>query len=417
MKFLEEETIQGIRQTRADLEIRVAKKIGECIEQCCNGALHTAIQKLLEEICLIDSSREDPLKHYLDEKSRSFAMFLRQERPAPPTREGMEILKRNPYSLNLADCSDIIRLFGELAEDRKCQGLTGSKWSMHNKGKEKLKPFPTYLKPEDIMPAEGEKRDPTKKYKADWKDRNIGHRARIDLEKKKLPINRSEGPYVQIPQQINRGVDKFNFAEQSVMGALDRTFGLAIKGADVSGTTTDSMYALKYACEACSESQHYNLLMLLPIATMVPAGHHSLIECAYPLSRWNHIDYHVGYYDTLVPTKCAGGDKSVLASALSAFNAEADKIHVLVYRDAFGQQKGLQMEGKEEIDEFKRLAKVLSAYGWCLSSGLNEQLVANVMQSFRCEQLLKKYQKDRPQGRYRDLLIRQQWASGRPVPV
>jgi hypothetical protein len=401
MRLLGPKEIKEIRTQRKDLEVRVGRSIGKCIKDCCQQDLREMIRVLLREICQIPMAT---LNKFLAKKYTAYAMFV--SGAVTPTRPGLAFLCSRSDSLDdLSICSDIIRLFGELSEEEACKNLTGSRWAQHEARKNLLKPEPTYLKPEDSrdkgwVPFVGPLRPSDSEHL-------YGHRRRDDLEKMKLPITRSEAPYDPIPNQIKRGVDKFRFGDQSVIGAIDRTFGAEPTGADVSGTTTDSIYAVKYAVlgsafdpehmyafkhapKGSPFDKHLHLLMLLPVATMVPAGHHSLIECAYPLSRWSYIDYHIGYYDTLVPTNCTGKDGEALGKALAAFPAEANKLHALVYRNKMGQEVGLLMEGDHEIGLFKPLARLRSAYGWCVAGGLNWDLLQNVMNIY-CKDLLSSY--------------------------
>jgi hypothetical protein len=416
VKLIGATEINEIRKKHTDLEIKVAKAIEECINTSCEHPMHQAIQQLLEEICNIPEPpavKTDPLMAYLTAQSKNFAMFVSQA--VQPTRADLNNLRQSPGRLTPAMCSDIIRLFGELAEQKDCQ-LPGSKWKQHEDLKEKLKPKPTFLKPEDVSDwrpdynAEARRVGPqqlrkdVKQHIDDLKkdkdtsklpefiharqDSGAGHRVREDIQKGKQ--KRSESPYVTIPPQIARGVDRFQLAEKSVVGILDKTFGLEVKGADVSGTTTDSIYALKYALQAPVCYEDLGLLMLLPIATMVQAGHHALLECAYPLSRWGYIQYQVGYYESLVPIKgkCGDNARGKVRTALSKLKDEADKLHVLVYRSG-DQESGLLMEGQEEVSEFAPIATLLNAYGWCVTGPIDRKMVTNVLDRYSKKLLAK----------------------------
>ena len=414
MKLISSAEVGRIRAKHTELEVKVAKSIEECIDRYCGVPLRQAIQQLLVEICDIPKEVEvpsgenlkDPLMEYLGHEHKNFAMFVRSENPVQPNRGGLEKLRDGKILLDLSTCSDVIRLFGELCEQKDCWKLTGSKWRQNFKWKEDLKPRPTFLKPEeetDWRPdyasdarrlglgtealakynkeLKGKFKDPKagQQLLRDRQELGFGHRARIDLPRDKVKV--SGMPYVQIPSQISRGVDKFQLGEKSVIGVLDKTFGLEIKGADVSGTTTDSIFALKYALEKPSVFD-IGLAMLLPVATMVQAGHHALLECAYPLSRWGYIDYKIGYYNSLVPLpeKCSKESLAALQSALGKFKNDADQLHVLVYRSG-DQESGLLMEGKE-IELFEPVAKLLNAYGWCVTGPVDPKMVIRVFQSF-----------------------------------
>jgi hypothetical protein len=213
----------------------------------------------------------------------------------------------------------------------------------------------------------------------DWND--LAHRVRTENK----TVIRSFGSYVEIPTVIDRGVDRFRIeagTDGSVIGNLDYTFGAEMKGADISGTTTDSIYILKYAAEASRRSEKLGLLQLLPIATMVPAGHHSLMECAYPLTREGYINYQIGYYETLVPKAF----QNVLD--LSELANRGDEIHVVVSRDWWGREAGLLMNKRDEIDDFRKMAGIRAAYSFCSAGILNGTTLLNVMESHKCKVLL-----------------------------
>jgi hypothetical protein len=376
MKVIPEGAINEIVNRRLQLEVQVAQSIGECIKDHSMTTLRAAIRLLLAEVCDVPKETLNPVI------KGKYAMF--EGHKVTQTREGLVRLCYEPGALDLATCSDIIRLFGEVAEKDGAKDLTGSKWQVHFKSKERLKPFPIYMKPGDTDESRRKKLKPGEKdpqpdpLKRGW-DEGIAHRRR---DERKGEIPRSGAPYVDLPRTVNRGVDKFEFLPGDVIATIDRTFGLAVKGGDISGTTTDSMYALKYALGSVNAFNELSLVQLLPIATMVPAGHHSLVECAWPLSRWHYIDYCIGYYDTLMPKNCVGTAKGGLEKALGEFQKEADGMHVLVYRGETGKQEGLLMQTPFEINEFKRMARVRSAYGWCVANGQDRRLLLNVMESY-----------------------------------
>jgi len=106
---------------------------------------------------------------------------------------------------------------------------------------------------------------------------------------------------------------------------IDRLFGLIV-GCDISGTTTDTAFAL--------ETQGGDIkgltaaYYMLPLATIVYQNHHSLIEVALALSLNGILDYHVGWYTTLKPTSI----KSTIA-ALSKEFAGVDSLLDAAERD------------------------------------------------------------------------------------
>ena len=197
--------------------MKVARGSGDCVPECCYKPLLEAIRVLLEETMRIPSSTLDRL---LAQKSEAFARSASGY--AMANELSMKLLKAGIRAggLPLSVCSDIIRLFGEPSEYGKCKELRGSSWAQHERGKDKLKPEPTFLKPEDAH-VKGWSPSIGPLLKEDW----YGHRRRIDLEEKTLPITRSETPCDHVPKEIKRGVDKFKLEDQSVISIIDGAFG------------------------------------------------------------------------------------------------------------------------------------------------------------------------------------------------
>ncbi len=85
-------------------------------------------------------------------------------------------------------------------------------------------------------------------------------------------------------------------ANNSNVLKIDRIFGLVV-GADISGTTTDTVFALETLGADLLTATYY----MLPLATIVHNNHHALIEVALALSINGVIDYHIGFYSSLLP--------------------------------------------------------------------------------------------------------------------
>lgn len=93
----------------------------------------------------------------------------------------------------------------------------------------------------------------------------------------------------------------FGLADSSTIGKIDRTFGL-VPAADISGTTADTIFFMKKFVHNQAHTID-PIFDLLPLATIVAGAHHSLLEVALPLSTNKIVDYHVGYYSTLMPKR------------------------------------------------------------------------------------------------------------------
>lgn len=351
---LDHNTIVSIRNEKRDLEVEVAKTLYRYFNQ---RYLHR-IQKLVRQLVysILGVPKQNALNPWLSKKRSQFLMF---QRGVEASVNGLRKFLGREMFWTLDNCSDMIRLFGEIVEDHKMFGID----DYHVQQKTKLRPEPTFLKVGDGKPVKN----------GGWGD-NFGHRHRGNRAESEQTITGE--PFVNIAT-ITRGIDKFQFLPKSVIAAIDRTFGLRPEGGDISGTTTDSIYALRWAGMTAGLTQDLvKAIQILPLVTMVPQGHHTMVECAYPLSRHGIIDYHIGYYTTLAPKHSPGLYNGVLGPL------EKRSKHVLVWGRGRGEQ-GVQMDQQDEITAFKKLARVLSAYGFCVAGGLNDFGQAlNVVRTF-----------------------------------
>ena len=94
------------------------------------------------------------------------------------------------------------------------------------------------------------------------------------------------------------GLKKWRVMEKDTTGKMDQVFGL-MPGATISGTTTDNVYFFKEFGGLGLNPIFY----LLPTATIVGGGHHSLVEVGIPLMLNDINNYKVGLYSTLFPTQ------------------------------------------------------------------------------------------------------------------
>lgn len=348
--------ISAIRNEKRDLEVEVAKKLYGYF----NAKYRYRIQRLVRFLVnhILSAGNQNALNQTLEAKRNQFLMF---QRGVEASVRGLNQFLKQEAFWTLDQCSDMIRLFGEINENWNRLGLRPD----HEKGQKKLRPEPTFLKVGTSKPVK----------EGGW-GKNFGHRHRGDIPaQNRVPTGE---PFVNIGP-ITRGIDKFQFLPKSVIAAIDRTFGLRPEGGDVSGTTTDSIYALRWAGGVSGLTQDMiKAIQLLPMVTMVPQGHHTMVECAYPLSRHGVIDYHIGYYTTLAPIQ----SPDLFDAVLGPLDRSERNKHILVWGRGAGEQ-GVEMNGQDEIDAFKKMARVLSAYGFCVTGGLSDFGQAlNVVQTF-----------------------------------
>lgn len=374
MKPIDSAKIDSIMHAKQILEVELAKSLRRHFSKYFSYTLHKMILELVERILSVP---ENALNRAILQNESCRGLLVWRRRAIQPSHAGMRRLHNISAQWTLDDFSDIIRLSGELAEILK---KDFEFWAKRDQKKSKLRPKPTFEQPGKGKPIKD----------GGWGIPS-GHRHRSTVPESKRVMR--EGPYLDIRslstrpfpspyKPLVRGVERFKFEPKSVIAAMDRTFGLKPEGGDVSGTTTDSIHFIQWSGTAVHVSPAtLNALQLLPIVTMVAQGHHSLLECAYPLSRHGYMDYHIGYYDTLVPQAASDTIKADLSKAVASYERDQRNKHVLVWGRGV-QKRGVQLEG-EEIDQFKKMARALTAYGFCVKGGLDDYKDAlNVVKTF-----------------------------------
>jgi hypothetical protein len=111
------------------------------------------------------------------------------------------------------------------------------------------------------------------------------------------------------------GLEMFRVNRNDLCKRIDLLFGL-LKGATISGTTTDTVLVLEAFGAGLGLHPGY---YLFPVATIAASLHHTLLEAGLALTLTGAIDsYRVGFYSTLVPT---GGLPAELASVRGILDA------------------------------------------------------------------------------------------------
>lgn len=126
---------------------------------------------------------------------------------------------------------------------------------------------------------------------------------------------------------------------------LDRILGL-ITGADISGTTADTVFALETIGINYLTAAYY----MLPLATIVHNNHHALIEVALALSMNGVLDYHIGFYDTLLPkgTGVVPSELEGVEEILDDADRDYRNRYFVVYYDDRGNVAGCIVMSRSE---------------------------------------------------------------------
>lgn len=149
------------------------------------------------------------------------------------------------------------------------------------------------------------KQEPGGRYRGGWKD---------GIEEHIKPLL---GPASSPGMASKRSLDG------STVLKVDRLFGL-LRGADISGSTSEAASILERWGADVLHCAYY----LLPMATLVYNGHHTLLEVALTLSLNGICDYRIGFYASLLPDD-APAELEAIVAALNDAQAEAE--HFVVY--------------------------------------------------------------------------------------
>jgi hypothetical protein len=349
---------------RRSLEVDVARAIAAHLCRHEHWKIRNMVQKMLDQIlAVLDDPRTARLAQGILAKQKNYNMWSVVGRGN--VRGGlMDVYKYVSYNRSevwLGVCSDIIRLFGEFADqfhEIKNPGadvresLARSGWDKLKTEKDALRVQPVYADP--------------KKSSDGWGHRDRGENPnKTVIDEPYLPIDRTRVPW--------RGVERIKFQDLSVIQHIDYTYGLPVQGGDISGTTTDSIQAVKWASAGRGEVP---TTQLIAIATMVPAGHHTIVECAWPLTRHGYMSYDIGFYGTLAPSGNGG-----LRGELEKFDSDTRNQHILAC-----VEKIFLFNQPNEIRDYKEIAGIRRAYSICVAGKLDVRTAKNVLASHHASQ-------------------------------
>jgi len=126
-----------------------------------------------------------------------------------------------------------------------------------------------------------------------------------------------------------RGIDLKQATGKSTVRKIEDLFGLPV-GADISGTTADQVYFINRFCERC-EIQFDPIFYVFPLASLVRPRHHSLVEVALTLSSVDIINYHVGFYSTLLPENSKHASAARIGNVFKKWENHQWNNSILVY--------------------------------------------------------------------------------------
>lgn len=124
------------------------------------------------------------------------------------------------------------------------------------------------------------------------------------------------------------GMQMFRVNRDDLCRKIDLLFGL-LKGATISGTTTDTALVLEaWGYQHQLHAGYY----LFPLATIAASLHHTLLEAGLALSLIGAIDnYFVGFYTTLTPSGGFPGELQSVGNILNAAERDQRNRHFIIW--------------------------------------------------------------------------------------
>jgi len=267
-----------------------------------------------------------------------------------PTPQGLVQVANNWRRWSAADCSDLIRLYCTITENPALRGtgLVGGGVVSHQEAtRPGDKPWSTA--------AGGDRR-------RGGKNTPVGgglYHAHTDAARTAVRHSAWEG--------TEGGISRFRLLSDSNVRVIDAVFGLP-EGADISGTTADSIFFVEHVNAFFTDVQQFKtfsadwlpVVQLLPLATMVAHGHHTLLESALTLTLNDYIRYSIGFYTTLMPFWASWNETTVTIQEQLMWAEDHEwNYHMLCFYyegRLCGYLFGRDMNKLMELERFKRLA-------------------------------------------------------------
>lgn len=252
-------------------------------------------------------------------------------------------------SFKAEHCGDWIRIYGEVVED-VLKGKDDELRTSYQKGtsddpRRTGKKTYEFRKGKGDNPSQGRMRVKSDE-NPDIHKEYVKHRTQAWRDLRKKP---------------SAGICRWDMKENDPIGKIDQVFGLTY-GATISGTTTDNIYFIDKF-----KRFHLNpVFYLLPAATLVSGGHHTLLEVAYPLALNELVDYRIGRYSTLKPLplkevalpydqiRLAGA--KTIENKLEMFDADPDNHLMLIwYRAPETPGGAVLMSTNQEFQDWRQI--------------------------------------------------------------
>jgi len=293
-------------------------------------------------------------------------------------------VKERLLTLNAVQCSDMIRFYGEVIErgsKRPKASKIPAKYFDIETGKDIRPPLPPKLGRN--VEALNEKRI---NYQKDSRNKGWWNKKIEDPKARRLRIKRKDATPEQRKAhedsltnaeraviKLNAGISRWIQLPEDLGNKIDKVFGLQ-KGATISGTTTDTIFFLNRMTlidEAMKTGsplkKHYfadngpkgldPIYYMLPLATLVSEGHHTVVEVALPLSLNGIItEYKIGRYATLMPNRKGRNNDGAneIRKLLQSYQNKSKQM--LIYYDRNGEIGGAVTFSSEAMNLWDKIA-------------------------------------------------------------
>jgi hypothetical protein len=382
MREISDSDINFFTECRTQLETQLAKDLyGVFGQQPIIGALRNLVGLAIENLVPLMNDQNPVLVNRMKSgEHKNLSVWANCHASNNPTdaqsaQAALRTVWEHQDQWSPADCSDLIRLFGDLCEQLK----GGEEYRTNATDFDRYKPDEFFFGYDPVKAAAGHKatvqfaqtnpisRTRTGEQSATAKHGYSAPGSHIAQGRgliKKVKAGGEDGFW---------GISLYRLMPKSTVRKIDLAFGLP-EGADISGTTADSILVVNRvksfagAFAALGDSVFSGVpeyaLQLLPLVTMVSHGHHTLVESALTLTYHGYITYAIGFYETLMPgdehldgmqDQARGAIERVLARA----NESKLNRHILCYFDQSSKRyRGYLFDKPGELEKFKRFATV-----------------------------------------------------------
>jgi hypothetical protein len=361
MRHIDQNEVIRFSKSRAMMETFLCKRMYEEYDKGeIRSKLRSFIRNALESICVLATSgtlsNEIHWTGAIREAGKNLAVWRHGGGKVRVNNiNNLKLVLRNSGQWTASDCSDLIRLFGGIIEDPVLQKYG------------EISPIVDKFRTDQRFGRGFIDKGPEIQRARDKLGDGYYFSSKGNPQPTKLPhIAAAHNTVLRQKREKGfSGFEKSTLLDCSTIKKIDAAFGLA-EGCDISGTTADSIFFMKYINEFF-QGVHGNIdddlmpvVQLLPMATMASQGHHTILECAATLTLNRLIRYRIGFYSTLIPANTMMFPKT-LEKLFYDVEHSTNNRHILCYWDG-NQLRGIHYNTYNEIEELRKACLVNGAF-------------------------------------------------------